>query len=97
MAVPFSHEVKTAVDLAAGLKDVVIWFCIIHAIFLGIFLIAVIGLLITVNPDLVEEWKALVTPVLNWGSGFMGAEINTMGEKDACWKSWDFQERAIEW
>jgi hypothetical protein len=85
MGVPFSQEVRnavdhaadlksaaiyftrTAVDIAADLKFVVICFTIIHAISLGFILLAVIALLITVNPDLVEERKALVTPVLKGG------------------------------
>jgi hypothetical protein len=73
MGVPFSSEVKTAVDLAtelaADLKShattalyALVFIAVIHTFLLGVFLIAIIGLLITVNPDLVEERKAFVTP-----------------------------------
>jgi hypothetical protein len=67
MGVPYSQEVKTAVDLAADLKFAVTCFIIILTIFLSFIVVAVIALLITVNPDLVEERKALVTPVLKLG------------------------------
>jgi cadmium resistance protein CadD (predicted permease) len=67
MGVPYSQEVKTAVDLAADLKFAVTCFIIILTIFLSFIVVAVIALLITVNQDLVEERKALVTPVLKLG------------------------------
>jgi hypothetical protein len=73
MGVPYSQEVKTAVDLASDLKShatiaiyAIVVVSVIHTILLSIFLIAVLGLLITVNPDLAEERKAFVTPVLKW-------------------------------
>lgn len=77
MGIPFSHEVKTAVnlatDLATELKShattalyALIFISVIHTFLLAIFLLAVIALLVTVNPDLVEERKAFVTPVVRW-------------------------------
>lgn len=73
MGVPYSQEVKTAVDLASDLKGhatiaiyAIVVVSVIHTFLLSIFLAAVLGLLITVNPDLAEERKAFVTPVLRW-------------------------------
>lgn len=73
MGVPFSQEVKLAVDLAAELKShatvalyAIVLVSMIHTILLSIFLIAVIALLITVNPDLAEERRAFVTPAVRW-------------------------------
>ncbi|CZR68966.1 uncharacterized protein PAC_18867 [Phialocephala subalpina] len=77
MGVPFSQEVKTAVDVATDLATdlkshattalyALILISVIHTFLLAIFLLAIIALLITVNPDLVEERKAFVTPVVRW-------------------------------
>lgn len=73
MGIPYSQEVKAAVDLASELKGhatlaiyAVVVVSAIHTILLAVFLVAVIALLITVNPDLDEERKAFVTPVVRW-------------------------------
>ncbi|KAF8848397.1 hypothetical protein BDZ45DRAFT_753868 [Acephala macrosclerotiorum] len=74
MGVPFSQEVKTVVDLATDLATdlkshattalyALILISVIHTFLLALFLLAVIALLITVNPDLGEERNAFVTPV----------------------------------
>jgi len=67
MGAPYSKEVKAAVDHAAEFKFAVIFVSIALTIFLCFITVAVIALLITVNPDLVEERKELVTPVLKLG------------------------------
>jgi hypothetical protein len=71
MGVPFSHEILKAfhhVDTIAPIVKVAFWtlifVSILPLVLIGSLLIAVVALLITVNPDLVEERKALVTPVL---------------------------------
>jgi hypothetical protein len=71
MGVPFSHEVQKAsqhIDHIAPTVKIALWTIICVSVILSILiatlLIAVIALLITVNPDLVEERKMLVTPAL---------------------------------
>ncbi|KUJ10958.1 uncharacterized protein LY89DRAFT_739931 [Mollisia scopiformis] len=77
MGVPFSQEVKTAVDLASDLATdlrshatvvlyAVVIVSVIHTVLLSLFLLAVIGLIVSVNPDLAEERKAFVTPAVRW-------------------------------
>ncbi|KAE8445356.1 hypothetical protein EG329_013478 [Mollisiaceae sp. DMI_Dod_QoI] len=73
MGVPFSQEIKTALDLAADLKPyaiytlyTIIFITVLNTILLGVLVVAVIGLLISVNPDLAEERKTIVTPILKW-------------------------------
>jgi hypothetical protein len=71
MGVPFSHEVQKAshhIDTITPILKSTLFAiksaCIIHMILFCIFLVAVIALLISVNPDLAQERKALVTPLL---------------------------------
>jgi hypothetical protein len=71
MGVPFSHEVQNAshhIDTIAPIVKIALWtiICVsvILSLLIGTLLIAVVALLITVNPDLAEERKRLVTPVL---------------------------------
>jgi len=77
MGVLFSSEVKTAVDLATDLAAelrshaitalyALIFIATIFTFLLNFFVLAVIGLLITINPDLAEERKAFVTPVVRF-------------------------------
>ncbi|PMD14132.1 hypothetical protein NA56DRAFT_755037 [Hyaloscypha hepaticicola] len=71
MGVPFSHEIQRAsehIDATVPTVKIALWtltfVSISLLILIGALLLAVIGLLITVNPDLERERKALVTPVL---------------------------------
>jgi len=65
MGIPFSHEDVQKVHRHIGtITSAVKFACIIHVISFCILLVVVIALLISVNPDLAEERKALVTPLL---------------------------------
>ncbi|KAH7407178.1 hypothetical protein BKA64DRAFT_705588 [Cadophora sp. MPI-SDFR-AT-0126] len=71
MGVPFSHEVQNAshhIDTIAPILRIALWTIICVSVILlfliSLIAVAFIALLITVNPDLVEERKRLVTPVL---------------------------------
>jgi hypothetical protein len=44
---------------------------VLTVVLLGLMLLALIGLLITMNPDLDEEKRELVTPVLRWIAGWV--------------------------
>jgi len=43
---------------------------VLTVVTLGLILLALVGLLITMNPDLDEERRELVTPVLRWVAGW---------------------------
>lgn len=43
---------------------------VVTVVLLGLTLLALVGLLITMNPDLDEERRELVTPVLQWVAGW---------------------------
>lgn len=71
MGIPFSHEVHNAsrqIDLIAPIIKIALWTIICVSLILSLListlLITVVALLITVNPDLVEERKRFVTPIL---------------------------------
>jgi hypothetical protein len=71
MGVPFSaevqkasHHIDTITPILKSALFAIKFACIIHVILFCILLVAVIALLISVNPDLAEERKELVTPVL---------------------------------
>jgi hypothetical protein len=71
MGVPFSREVQKAslhIDNIAPTVNLalwtIIWVSIIISFLIGALLIAITALLVTVNPDLAEERRFLVTPVL---------------------------------
>lgn len=71
MGLPYSHEIQRAsehIDAIVPTVKIALWtltfVSISLLILIGALLLAVIGLLITVNPDLERERKALVTPVL---------------------------------
>lgn len=103
MGVPYSYEVQKAshdIDTASRHIDTITpilkstlfaikFACIIHVISFCILLVAVIALLISVNPDLAEERKALVTPVLRaclkvprlLVGGSEGAPMSSRGER----------------
>ena len=50
---------------------------VLTVLLLGLILLALIGLLITMNPDLEEERVQFVTPVVRWFAGF--ADIGKVG------------------
>lgn len=71
MGVPFSHEIQKASQHIDNLAPTInlalwtiIWVSIIISFLIGALLLAVTAVLITVNPDLAEERRLLVTPVL---------------------------------
>lgn len=80
MGIPYSKQINSAFDqvtplVAAGFevlqttKNISILLAAIQVItvlILAIILFILLALLITVNPDLVEERKAIVTPVVKW-------------------------------
>ena len=76
MGVPYSQEIRTAVDQVAPLvaavqttKNIFILLAavqVIKVVLLALILLAMIALLITVNTDLEDERAAVVTPVMKW-------------------------------
>jgi hypothetical protein len=69
MGVPFSHEVQRAshhIDSIAPLAKIALITLTLASVIITILLVAIlyalVALMITVNPDLVEERKRLVTP-----------------------------------
>jgi hypothetical protein len=76
MGVPYSQEMRAAVDQVAPLvaavqttKNIFILLAavqVIKVVLLALILLAMLALLITVNPDLEDERAAAVTPVMKW-------------------------------
>ncbi|KUI65250.1 hypothetical protein VM1G_00823 [Cytospora mali] len=80
MGIPYSREIDNAFNqvtplVAAGFqvlqttKNISILLAVIQVltcVFLGAILLAIIGLICTVNPDLVKEKDELVTPFVRW-------------------------------
>jgi hypothetical protein len=80
MGIPYSKQINAAFDqvtplVAAGFqvlettKNIAVLLAFIEVfifILLGLILIALCILLVTVNPDLEEERRELVTPVIKW-------------------------------
>lgn len=74
MGVPYSQEIRTAVDQVAPLvaavqttKNIFILLAavqVIKVVLLALVLLAMLALLITVNPDLEGERAAAVTPIM---------------------------------
>ena len=71
MGVLFSHEVKNVshhIDIIAPIIKTALrtitFVAIILSLLISTLLVAIVALLITVNPDMVEERKRLVTPAL---------------------------------
>ncbi|PMD30798.1 hypothetical protein L207DRAFT_519908 [Hyaloscypha variabilis F] len=71
MGMPFSREVQKAsqhveniAPYAVSALSAITWASIVLSFLIGALLLAVIALLITVNPDLEQERKLLVTPLL---------------------------------
>ena len=84
MGIPYSKQINTAFDevtplVAAGFRvlrtsrNISILLAVIQVVntlLLGIAVIGVLALLITVNPDLEEERRTLVTPTVKWGAAW---------------------------
>lgn len=80
MGIPYSREINKAFEqvtplVAAGFqvlqttKDISILLACIEVltcVFLGLVLLALIGLICTINPELEREKDELVTPVVKW-------------------------------
>ncbi|KUI55580.1 hypothetical protein VP1G_02950 [Cytospora mali] len=80
MGIPYSREIDNAFNqvtplVAAGFqvlqttKNISILLAVIQiltCVFLGAILLAIIGLICTVNPGLMKEKDELVTPVVRW-------------------------------
>lgn len=80
MGIPYSKEINFALDqvaplVAAGFvvlrttKNISILLMILQiltVLLLGLLLLAAFGIILSVNPDLAAERKALVTPVVKW-------------------------------
>lgn len=77
MGIPYSHQIQKAsehIDAIVPIVKIALWtltfVSISLLILIGALLLAVIALLITVNPNLERERKALVTPILRgWLTG----------------------------
>ena len=84
MGIPYSREINAAFNQVTPLvasayevldttKNIALFLAglqIVVAISLILILLAMIGLLFTLNPDLETERKELVTPVMKWIAGF---------------------------
>ena len=76
MGVPYSQEVRAAVDQIASLvaavqttKNIFILLAavqVVRVVILTLILLAMLALLITMNPDLEGERAAAVTPAIKW-------------------------------
>jgi hypothetical protein len=80
MGIPYSKQINLAFDqvtplVAAGFKILkttrnitylLAAIQVLTAVFLGLILITLIGLIITVSPDLEYERQVLVTPTVKW-------------------------------
>jgi hypothetical protein len=85
MGIPYSKEIGLALDQVAPLveagfvvlqttKNISILLMILQiltVLLLWLILLTAFGLILSVNPDLVAERKALVTPVMKWVAGWL--------------------------
>jgi hypothetical protein len=85
MGIPYSKEINSALDQVAPLveagfvvlrttKNISILLMILQiltVVLLGIILLTAFGIILSVNPDLVAERKALVTPVMKWVAAWL--------------------------
>lgn len=85
MGIPYSKQIHAAFDqvtplVAAGYevlettKNIAILLAIIQVCTVGLLiliLLALVGLLFTMNPDLEKERRVLVTPAMKWLTGWM--------------------------
>nr|OQO32095.1 hypothetical protein B0A51_00633 [Rachicladosporium sp. CCFEE 5018] len=82
MGIPYSRQINSAFSsvqplVAAGFETLqttknisllLAFIQVLTALLLMLILLALIGLLVTMNPELDAERKALVTPALKWGT-----------------------------
>ncbi|KAF2431660.1 hypothetical protein EJ08DRAFT_733054 [Tothia fuscella] len=91
MGIPYSRQINTAFDQVTPLvaegfqvlettKNIAIllaWVQVLTVVLLALILFALVALLVTMNPDLSNERKALVTPImrvlLHQGAVLLGA------------------------
>jgi H+/Cl- antiporter ClcA len=93
MGIPYSRQIHAAFDqvtplVAAGFdvlqttKNISILLAaiqVITVVILGLILLAMIALLITMNPDLDAERVAIVTPVVKWCACWVMPECGARG------------------
>jgi hypothetical protein len=76
MGVPYSKEIEATLNQLQKAKYVASWILvqqiltmllqILAVLLLALILLTIIALLITINPDLADERRALVTPTTKW-------------------------------
>jgi len=93
MGIPYSRQIHAAFDqvtplVAAGFdvlqttKNISILLAaiqVITVVILGLILLAMVALLITMNPDLDAERVAIVTPVVKWCACWVMPECDARG------------------
>ena len=85
MGIPYSKEINSALDQVAPLveagfvvlqttKNISILLMILQiltVVLLGLILLTAVGIILSVNPDLAAERKALVTPTMKWVAAWL--------------------------
>jgi hypothetical protein len=98
MGMPYSKEINSAFNqvtplVAAGFevlqttKNIAIllaYIQVLTVVLLALILFALLGLLVTMNPDLEMERQMVVTPVVHWLAGWV-VDGNTFGQAVAKW------------
>ena len=67
---PLIESAYDVLETTKNISLVLLAIQILTVLLLGLILLALVGLLITMSPDLDEERKELVTPVLKWVAGW---------------------------
>ena len=67
---PLIESAYDVLETTKNISLVLLAIQILTVLLLGLILLALVGLLITMNPDLDQERKELVTPVLRWVAGW---------------------------
>jgi hypothetical protein len=67
---PLIESAYDVLETTKNISLVLLAIQVLTVLLLGLILLALVGLLITMNPDLDEERKELVTPVLRWAAGW---------------------------
>jgi len=109
MGVPYSKQIELAVDqVGPFLQTAKYIFFILSAfqilttlvlsLMLGLVLVALLALLITVNPDLEPERRAIVTPVVRrmtqWVVPRSGTPAPEVGTEPAHYREWEKSEKS---
>ncbi|KXJ88011.1 hypothetical protein Micbo1qcDRAFT_178651 [Microdochium bolleyi] len=93
MGIPYSKEINHAFDqvtplVAEGsqvlektknIAVVLLWLEIASALIIALNLVCLLALLVTLNPDLEEERRTLVTPVVRWVAGSAAQAAGVLG------------------